>query len=120
MTAVPPLIEAIVSWEQESAEERFERELPEEESPDKMFERRWALTILDQAAARLRADYAAAGRASVFEILKAHVTGAAFEDSYAEQDFWVCPTRRSARYAARRCPVTHRKVFVRTARSPRR
>ena len=37
---------------------------------DKIFDARWAMTLLDEAMARLREEYAAQGRTSTFETLK--------------------------------------------------
>lgn len=76
--------QVIISWEQHLAEERFGREPIDEQSPDKLFERRWALTVLEQAVVRLRTEYEAAGRAPVFEALKGYVTAEKGEPSYAE------------------------------------
>jgi hypothetical protein len=39
-------------------------------SPEKIYEHRWALTVLDQALARLADEFAAAGRSRQFELLK--------------------------------------------------
>lgn len=76
--------QTIVSWEQEYAEERFGAEPADELSPDKLFDRRWALTVLEQAANRLRAHYEAEGQARQFEALKGYVTGDEAALSYAQ------------------------------------
>jgi len=39
-------------------------------SADRIFERRWALTVLDQVLARLEGEYSAAGNGGLFEELK--------------------------------------------------
>jgi RNA polymerase sigma factor (sigma-70 family) len=39
-------------------------------NPDQVFDREWAVTLLDLTLARLRSEFATAGRASDFEILK--------------------------------------------------
>lgn len=43
-------------------------------TPERLFERRWALSLLDHVMARLRADYTAAGKAEQFERLKGLLT----------------------------------------------
>jgi RNA polymerase sigma factor (sigma-70 family) len=43
--------------------------------PEALFERRWALTILERAMARLRHEFAASGRTVEFEQLEAYLTG---------------------------------------------
>ena len=53
-------------------------------SADKIFERRWALTLLDQVLRRLRAEYARDGKEKLFEQLKPTLTEASREVRYAE------------------------------------
>ena len=53
-----------------SAEQRYALEPAEQSSADKLFERRWALTLLEQVLSRLREELAAAGRLGAFEQLK--------------------------------------------------
>src|SRR5580658_4615133 len=43
-------------------------------TPEAIFQRRWASALLEQALARLRGEYAAAGKESVFEQLKQTLT----------------------------------------------
>ena len=52
-----------------SAEDRYSREPAHDLTPEKAFERRWAILLLDGALARLRDEYAAAGKAALFERL---------------------------------------------------
>ena len=53
-----------------TAEQRYALEPAEPLSADRLFERRWALTLLEQVLSRLRAELAAAGRLEAFEQLK--------------------------------------------------
>ncbi|MBM3883194.1 MAG: RNA polymerase sigma factor [Verrucomicrobia bacterium] len=75
--------QTIISWEQDYAEEQFAHEPVDEQSPDRLYDRRWALTVLDRAATRLRVEFAAAGDASLFEHLKLYVTGKHGAPAYA-------------------------------------
>ncbi len=59
-----------------AAEDRYAREPFHELTPDRLFERRWALALLDEALASLRAEYRAAGKEQLFERLKGHLGGA--------------------------------------------
>lgn len=47
--------------------------------PDAVYERTWALAVLDRALTVLRAEYAARGREALFDGLKDHVWGEARE-----------------------------------------
>jgi len=53
-----------------TAEQRYALEPAEHLSADRLFERRWALTLLEQVLSRLRDEQAAAGRLGAFEQLK--------------------------------------------------
>ena len=50
-------------------------------SPDKAFDRQWALTVLDQVLARLRAEYRLNGKENLFDEFKEFLAGG--EESYA-------------------------------------
>jgi len=67
-----------------STETRYRVEPADNLSPDKAFERQWALTVLDQVLARLRVEFAAAGKEALFEALKPFLTGDGKADSQAE------------------------------------
>ena len=60
----------IVSIDQDQAESRFAAEPSHNIQPDILFDRQWALTLLDQAMTRLQHEYAATGRAKLFETLR--------------------------------------------------
>ena len=51
------------------AEQWYVPAAAEAATPERLFERRWALSLLEHAMARLRADFAAAGKASQFDAL---------------------------------------------------
>jgi RNA polymerase sigma factor (sigma-70 family) len=59
-------------------------EPPDTLSPDRIFERRWALTVLEQALARLEDEYLAIGKARLFEELKKLLTGEPGQRSQGE------------------------------------
>ena len=52
-------------------------------TPETLFERRWALTVVDRLLADLRAQWTAQGRASEFDELKACLLGQAPAGGYA-------------------------------------
>jgi RNA polymerase sigma factor (sigma-70 family) len=74
----------VVSWEQDLAEDRFIREPADEASPDRLFERRWALTVLDRAFARLEQRYRAGGRSELLNELRGYITTDTQRPTYAE------------------------------------
>lgn len=56
-------------------EQRYASELAGGETPEQIFDRRWALTLLDAALATLRAEYESRGRGGEFEILYPSLVG---------------------------------------------
>jgi RNA polymerase sigma-70 factor (ECF subfamily) len=65
------------------AETRYSREPSHELTPERIFDRTWALTLLGRVFDQLRSEYDAAGRAAIFDELRAVLTGASQADSYA-------------------------------------
>lgn len=74
--------QTIVSLEQESAESRYQLEPSHDLTPERHFERQWALTLLEQVLAALREKYHADDKGDLFEELKTALTGQA--GAYAE------------------------------------
>ena len=60
----------IISIDQASAELRFADELSHQLRPDLLFDRHWALTLLERTMKQLQAEYVASGRAQLFEHLQ--------------------------------------------------
>jgi RNA polymerase sigma-70 factor (ECF subfamily) len=56
------------------AETRFSQEPADPREPDRMFEREWALALLDRALARLADEQAHAKKGDVFAVLRGHLT----------------------------------------------
>jgi RNA polymerase sigma-70 factor (ECF subfamily) len=57
------------------AEGRYAREPAHEETAERLFERRWALALLERAIGRLRTEHVASSKERLFECLKGHLTG---------------------------------------------
>jgi RNA polymerase sigma factor (sigma-70 family) len=64
----------IVSWDEIAPEERYLLEPAEPFAPDRLFERRWAFTLVERALARLREEQDQAGRSVVFRQLEPWLT----------------------------------------------
>jgi RNA polymerase sigma factor (sigma-70 family) len=65
----------LVPLEFPSGEERYQREPAHDETPERIFERRWALSVLDRVAERLRKEFVEHGRPEHFERLKVFLLG---------------------------------------------
>lgn len=73
-----------VPVQMEEAETRYGRELIDPLTPEQVYERRWAVTLLDQVLDRLRAEQAAAGSEAQFEVLKSALLGTRQDQPYAD------------------------------------
>jgi RNA polymerase sigma-70 factor (ECF subfamily) len=62
-----------VSWEQVASEDGYALEPANTLSPERIFEKRWAVTLLEQVLARLRQEFALGGRVELFDQLKSHL-----------------------------------------------
>ena len=65
----------LVPLEFSSGEERYQREPVHDETPERIFERRWALSVLDRVVERLRNEFVQHGRPDHFERLKVFLLG---------------------------------------------
>jgi len=65
----------VVRLEFSSGEERYQREPAHDETPERIFERRWALSVLDRVVEKLREDFVQHGRPEHFERLKVFLLG---------------------------------------------
>jgi RNA polymerase sigma-70 factor (ECF subfamily) len=61
---------ALIPLDEVMAEDRYGLEPAEEMTPEKIFERRWAMALLDQVLARLREEFRAGGKLPQFEALQ--------------------------------------------------
>jgi len=65
----------VVSLEFSSGEEWYQREPAHDETPERIFERRWAVAVLDRVVERLRNEFVQHGRLEHFERLKVFLLG---------------------------------------------
>jgi len=92
-----------VPLEERPAEERYQAEPYETMSPDKLLDRRWALTLLEMSLEQLKQEYVAAGRVAQFEALQECLSGAKeAPSSFAEIGARLGMSPGSARQAASR------------------
>ncbi|HEY6166758.1 MAG TPA: sigma-70 family RNA polymerase sigma factor [Verrucomicrobiae bacterium] len=80
-------------------------------SADHLYEQRWALTLLAQVMARLRAEYDAAGRLTDYDILKPCLTAARGDIPYDELAKALGVEPASARSSVHRLRKRFREVF---------
>ena len=72
----------ILSIDQELAEKRFLNEPVDDLSPERLFDREWALALLQEVFERLETEYRQAGKREVFETLGEFVTSTPEKGTY--------------------------------------
>ena len=73
---------ADLSLDASAAVERYQLEPADDESPERVFERRWALTLLDQVLKRLEQEFEQAGKTGLFEGLQRFLVAGRGEADY--------------------------------------
>ena len=73
-----------VSLDADDGEARYGQEAADHLTADRFYDRRWALTLLEQVIEQLRRDYERAGKANLFQELKPALTGEGCLAPYAE------------------------------------
>lgn len=74
----------VVPLDGATAEEQYLREAADPLTPELLFERQWAFTLLEQALRHLHQDYARRGQSKLFEALRGFLPGAGAGLSRAE------------------------------------
>jgi RNA polymerase sigma-70 factor (ECF subfamily) len=102
----------VVSLDAVAAEDRYELEPVDDRSPEQLFERRWALTILDSVLDRLDREYAMAGKLVLFRRLQSCLAGDPDQGSYAQIGREFSLTEGAVKMAALRLRHRYREIIV--------
>lgn len=101
-----------VPLDTELAERKLQTEIAAPEvSPDRDYERRWALALLEQTLSRLRAEFQRAGKIPEFERLKNFLTADSKEIPYATAAAELGLGESAMRVAVHRLRRRYREVF---------
>lgn len=91
-----------VAWQAGEAEELYQREPVDQLTPEKLFDRRWALNLLEKAVALLKKEFRRAGKADVFTELEPFLSGEKHPASYHEVAAKLSMTEGAVRVAVHR------------------
>jgi RNA polymerase sigma factor (sigma-70 family) len=80
-------------------------------SPDQLFDKRWAVTLIESALARMEQEYSEAGQGREFSILKPCLTAARGEIHYRELAEALSLGESAARVAVHRIRKRYRRLF---------
>jgi RNA polymerase sigma-70 factor (ECF subfamily) len=100
----------LVPLEFSSGEERYQREPAHQETPERIFERRWALSMLDRVVERLRIEFLQHGRAEHFERLKMFLLGKS-DAPYAALALEMNTSEGALKVAIHRLRKRYRELF---------
>lgn len=95
----------------QSAEEQFCREPVDNETPERLFERRWALSLLDNTMARLESEYSEHGRGLLFAQLRPTLGGSKDRIPYATIADELGLTENAIKVAAHRLRKRYREIL---------
>jgi DNA-directed RNA polymerase specialized sigma24 family protein len=76
--------QAILSLDDATADELYRTVPANTSSPDKIFEKRWALSVVEAVLSRLRSEFENAERAELFEALKPSLSADKLDKPYSE------------------------------------
>ncbi len=101
---------AVFSLDEATAEGRYQLEPADGSNPERIFERRWALTLLERALARVEAEYASLGRRQLFEAVHPLLLGEKRSLTYAQIGGQLKLTEGAVKVAAHRMHRRYREI----------
>jgi RNA polymerase sigma-70 factor (ECF subfamily) len=104
----------ILSLDAEATESRYVAEPADEMTPEKAFERRWAMTVLEQVLNQLEAEFSEAGKAQLFKELKIFLSGEKSESPSSEIALRLGMTEGALRAAVYRLRQQYRQLLRKT------
>jgi RNA polymerase sigma-70 factor (ECF subfamily) len=93
------------------AETRYSLEPTHDITPEKLFERQWAITVLEQVMARLKREFVAGGKAHLFETLKTFLAGDETSSTYAQAAGKLAMTEGAVKVAIHRMRRRYRELL---------
>ncbi len=100
-----------ISLDREEAEERYRAVPAETLTPDQVFERQWAVTLLETVMQRLAREYETSGRTALFSELRFAITGEKSTLPYRELAARVGLSEEAVRVAIHRLRQRYRAAL---------
>jgi RNA polymerase sigma-70 factor (ECF subfamily) len=94
-----------------AGENRYHLEPQDRGTPESIYERRWALTLLEQALTLLRQEFARAGKQKLFEGLKGMLTGDSIAEPYSQIAEKLSMTEQAVKVAVHRLRQRYRELL---------
>lgn len=102
--------QSLISLDDTTGEDRYHLEPVDGMDPEKLFERRWALTVLEQARGKLAEEYAKAGKSDLYAHLKAVESNPQISPSFAKIGVELGMTESAVKSAAFRMRQRYREL----------
>ncbi len=102
----------VLSLEMSSGDERYRCEPAHHETPERVFDRRWALSVLDAVIEKLRDEFVRSGRPEQFDRLKVYLLDQA-DSSYAAAARELGMSEGALKVAVHRLRKRYRDLFRR-------
>ena len=102
---------SFTSWDEETAENLYQRGASGQLTPEQDFERSWAMVLLQTVQNKLKSEYIAGEKAELFKSLQACISGENSEVSYAELGRKFGMTEGAIKMAALRLRTRYRELL---------
>ena len=103
--------QGVLSWDFQAAENRYNLAAADDLTPERLYEKRWALSLLDLVLRRLREQYDAAGKSGLFDHLKQFLSGAEALQSYGQVAAELETTEGAVKVAVHRLRRRYRELL---------
>jgi DNA-directed RNA polymerase specialized sigma24 family protein len=95
----------------DSAEHRYSLEPVDELSPERLYDRQWALALLDEVLNSLRNECITKGKEKLFQTLKPFLTGDSAPGGYKDAARELATSEAAAKVAAHRLRQRYREIL---------
>jgi RNA polymerase sigma-70 factor (ECF subfamily) len=102
----------LFSLDEKTAEDRYQLDPPDTATPETLFERRWAETLLERVLLRVRAEWNERDKQQRFDSLKAFLTDRRGEVPFAEMAAKLGTTVPALRSVVHKLREVYRRVFL--------
>ncbi len=101
----------VLSLDFDSGESRFAIAAVDRQTPERLYERQWAVTLLERVLAALCSEFESKGKRAQFEVLKVHLTGRNAAESYAQAAAQLGMSEGAVKVAVHRLRSRYRAVL---------
>jgi RNA polymerase sigma-70 factor (ECF subfamily) len=101
----------VVSFDAQTAADRYRLEPVDDRTPDRLYDRCWAVTLLDQVLHRLEQEYGEADKADLFQRLRDFLVAGVADETYADAATGLGMTSEAVKKAVHRLRRRYYELF---------